>query len=74
MGVIHEDTLSIASRILAVTGPFWITPGSVAGASAQLLLVTLFSQPLLTLVRRHLVALALFAAGHAASFLRLRGK
>ena len=57
-----------------MAGPLWVTPGSIAGASAQLLLVTLFSQPLLALVRRHLVALALFAAGHAASFLRLRSK
>jgi hypothetical protein len=51
-----------------------VTPGSFSGALAQLLLMTLFPQPLLALVRRHLVALALFAAGHAASFLRLPGK
>jgi hypothetical protein len=35
---------------------------------SQLLLVSHLSQPLLALVRRHLVPLALFTAGHDASF------
>jgi hypothetical protein len=71
-GTICHTASGVIGEILPVSGP--VTPTGNAGTSTQLLLVTLFSKPLFALVCRHLVALALFAAGHAASFLRLRGK
>jgi hypothetical protein len=45
-----------------------IPPSPAGWALPQLLLVPHLSQPLLALVRGHLVPLALFTAGHDASF------